>query len=110
MLNITVRCLDNRSSSNNMKTLKTSSSTSVVVIVALLAATIIVTVVGMAIPIVVKPAYAQLDDIGERIGETPELDDIKEKVEEITSSQSLPRLAELGTALPIFRPPPAFAG
>jgi hypothetical protein len=90
--------------------MKTSSSRTMVVIVALLAATTIVTV-GMAIPIVVKPAYAQLDDISE-IGEIeiPDSDDISEKVEEITSSQSLPRLAELGSAIPLPRSPPAFAG
>jgi hypothetical protein len=79
-------------------------------------ATIVVTVVGIAIPIVVKPAYAQLDDIsGEQIVgeieiEIPELDDISEQVEEITSSQSLPRLAELGTILAGPRIPPALAG
>jgi len=78
-------------------------------------ATIVVTVVGMAIPIV-KPAYAQLDDIisGEQIvvgeEEIPELDDIREKVEELTSSQSVPRLPEQATGLFNLRPPPAFAG
>jgi hypothetical protein len=84
---------------------KTSSSRRIVI--ALLLATTIVTV-GIAIPIV-KPAYAQLDDISE-IGEIeiPDSDAIREKVEEITS-QSVPRLAELGSALIIHRPPPAFA-
>jgi hypothetical protein len=98
-----------------MKTPKTSSNRRVVVvIVALLAATTIVTVVGMAIPIVVKPAYAQLDDIsGEQIVgeiEIPDSDAISEQVEELTSSQSVPRLAELGSALIHPRAPPAFAG
>jgi hypothetical protein len=91
-----------------MKTPNKTSSTRVVVI-ALLAATM-VTVVGMAIPIVVKPAYAQLD-IGDQIVgeiEVPDSDAIREKVEEITS-QSVPRLAELGTLLPNPRSPPAFA-
>jgi len=102
-----------------MKTLKTSSRR-VVVIVALLAVTTIVTVVGMTAVVVpassiVKPAYAQLDDIsGEQIigeEEIPESDDIRERVEEITSSQPVPRLAELGTAIIYnIRPPPAFAG
>jgi hypothetical protein len=94
-----------------MKTPKTGSSERrAVVIIALLAATTIVTV-SIAIPIV-KPAYAQLDDINEQVAgeEIPELDDIREKVEEeITSSQSLPRLAELGIALFGARGPPAFA-
>jgi hypothetical protein len=96
-----------------MKTPKKTSSTRVVVI-ALLAATIIVTVVGMAIPIVVNPAYAQLDDdiSGEQIVvgeiEIPDSDAIRENVEEITS-QSLPRPAELGTILIGPRSPPAFA-
>jgi hypothetical protein len=98
-----------------MKTPKTSSSRSrrvVVVIVALLiAATTIVTVVGTAIPIVVKPAYAQLDDISREqiVGEIPELDDISEQVEEIIASQPVPRPAELGTLLGALRSPPAFA-
>jgi hypothetical protein len=100
-----------------MKTLKTSSNRRIVVIVALLAATTtIVTVVGIAIPIVVKPAYAQLDDdisreqiVGGEI-EVPDSDDIREKVEEITSSQSLPSLPEQATGLFNLRPPPAFAG
>jgi hypothetical protein len=98
-----------------MKTPRTgSNSRRIVVIVALLAASTIVTVVGMAIPIVVKPAYAQLDDIsgeqivGEEI-EIPDSDAIREKVEEITSSQPVPRLAELGTALIGPRSPPAYA-
>jgi hypothetical protein len=88
-----------------MKTPKTSSNRRIVI--ALVAATTIVTVVGMAIPIV-KPAYAQLD-INEQIGEIPELDDIREKVGEITSSQPVPRLAELGTATPRLWIPPALA-
>ena len=94
-----------------MKTPKTSSRR-VVVVIALLAATTIVTVVGMAIPIV-KPAYAQLDISREQIVgeiEIPDSDDIKEKVGEITSSQSVPRLAEQATALFGARSPPAFAG
>jgi hypothetical protein len=65
----------------------------------------------MAIPIV-KAAYAQLDDISDQIIgeiEIPDSDDIREKVGEITSSQSLPRLAEQATALFGARPPPAFA-
>jgi hypothetical protein len=93
-----------------MKTPKTSSRR-VVVVIALLAATTIVTVVGMAIPIV-KPAYAQLDISREQIVgeiEIPESDDIREKVEE-TASQSVPRLAELGSLLFNPRPPPALAG
>jgi hypothetical protein len=77
-------------------------------------ATIVVTVVGIAIPIVVKPAYAQLDDIsGEQIVgeiEIPDSDAIRERVEEITSSQSLPTLPEQATALPNFRSRPALAG
>jgi hypothetical protein len=86
--------------------MKTSSRT-MVVIVALLAATIVT--VGMAIPIV-KPAYAQLDDISEQIGgEITSQSDIREKVEEITS-QSLPTLSEQATALFGFRGPPALAG
>jgi hypothetical protein len=90
-----------------MKTPKTS--TRVVVIALLLAATTIVTVVGMAIPIVVKPAYAQLD-IGDQIGEEiPESDAIRKKVEEITS-QSLPTLPEQASLTPLFRPPPAYGG
>jgi hypothetical protein len=95
-----------------MKTPKTSSRR--VVIVLLLAATTIVTVVGMAIPIVVKPAYAQLDDIsgeqivGEEI-EIPDSDDIKEKAGEITSSQPVPRLAEQASATPRVWIPPALA-
>jgi hypothetical protein len=102
-----------------MKTPKTSSGRIiVVVIVALLAATTIVTigmtaVVVPASSIVVKPAYAQLDDISrEQIGgeiEIPDSDAIREKVGEITSSQSVPRLAELGTLLGPLRSPPAFA-
>jgi hypothetical protein len=62
----------------------------------------------MAIPIV-KPAYAQLDDISE-IGEIeiPDSDDIREKVKEVTN-QSAPRLAELASLLPAGRSPPAFA-
>jgi len=94
-----------------MKTPKTSSNSRriVVVIAALLAATTLVTVT-MAIPIVVKPAYAQLDDISEQIGEIPDSDDISEQVEEIISSQPIPRLAELGTVLIPFRPPPALGG
>jgi hypothetical protein len=118
MLNITVPCLDN-SGSGIMKTLKTSSSNRrvvVVVIVALLAATtIIVTVVGMAVVVpassIVKPAYAQLDDISEQIiaeEEIPSELDIREKVEEVTS-QSVPRPAELGIILLPVRSPPAFA-
>jgi hypothetical protein len=75
-------------------------------------ATIVVTVVGIAIPIVVKPAYAQLDDIsGEQIvgeEEIPELDDIREKVEQLTS-QSVPRLAEQASLTPLLRSPPACA-
>jgi hypothetical protein len=96
-----------------MKTLKTSSNRRRIVVIALLAATTIVTVVGMTIP-TVKPAYAQLDDIsGEQIVgeiEVPDSDDIREKVGEITSSQNVPRLAELGTLLLPFRGPPALAG
>jgi hypothetical protein len=78
------------------------------VVVALVAVTTIVTI-GMAIPIV-KPAYAQLDDISE-IGEIeiPDSDAIREKVEEVTS-QSVPRLAEQASALGLVRPPPALAG
>jgi hypothetical protein len=92
-----------------MKTAKTSSSRRVVVvIVALLAATTIATV-GMAIPIV-KPAYAQLDDISNQIGEIPDSDDIKEKAREIIASQPVPTLPELGTILGPVRSPPAFAG
>jgi hypothetical protein len=90
--------------------MKTSSSTSVIVVIALLlAVTTIVTVVGMAIPIVVKPAYAQLDDISEQIGEIPDSDAIRERAEEIISSQPVPRLPELGTILAGPRIPPAFA-
>jgi hypothetical protein len=103
-----------------MKTLKTSSRR-VVVIVALLAVTTIVTVVGMTAVVVpassiVKPAYAQLDDIsGEQITvgeeiEIPDSDAIREKAREIIASQSVPTLPELGTLLPLFRPPPALAG
>jgi hypothetical protein len=97
-----------------MKTPKTTSRRRVVI--ALLLATIVT--VGMAAVVVpassiVKPAYAQLDDdISDQIiggEEIPEVDDIREKVEEITSSQSLPRLAELGSALGLPRGPPAFA-
>jgi hypothetical protein len=92
-----------------MKTPKTSSRR-VVVVIALLLAVTIVTVVGIAIPIV-KPAYAESLDISEQIigEEIPELDDISEQVEEITSSQPVPRLAELGIALGLPRGPPAFA-
>jgi hypothetical protein len=64
--------------------------------------------------LMITPAYAQLDNIsGEQtIGEIeiPDSDAIREKVGEITSSQSVPRLAELGSALLPFRSPPAFAG
>jgi hypothetical protein len=95
-----------------MKTPKKTSSRTMVVVAAFLAATTIVTV-GMAIPIVVKPAYAQLDDIsGEQITgeeEIPDSDAISEQVEEIISSQPVPRLAELGSVLPNPRSPPAFA-
>jgi hypothetical protein len=92
-----------------MKTPKTGSNRRVVIVIALLAATIVT--VGMAIPIVVKPAYAQLDDISEQIGEIPDSDAIREKVEEITSSQSVPTLPELGSAIVLGgRSPPAFAG
>jgi hypothetical protein len=96
-----------------MKTPKTSNSRRrrIVVIATLLAATIVT--VGMAIPIVVKPVYAQLDDIsGEQIVgeiEIPDSDAIREKVDEITS-QSVPRLTEQGTLLFHPRAPPAFAG
>jgi hypothetical protein len=97
-----------------MKTPKTSSSRRVVVI-ALLAATIVTVGVAVVPASIVKPAYAQFDDIsGEQIVggeiEIPDSDDISEKVEEITSSQSVPRLAELGSAIPLPRSPPAFAG
>jgi hypothetical protein len=96
-----------------MKTPKTSSNRRIVI--ALLAATV-VTVTMAVVPVsVVKPAYAQLDDIisgeqivGEEI-EIPDSDAIREKVEEITSSQSVPRLAELGIILLGGRPPPALA-
>jgi hypothetical protein len=91
--------------------MKTSSRRTVVVVALLAAATTIVTVVGMALPIVVKPAYAQLD-INERVGEIeiPDSDTIRERVEEITSSQPVPTLPE--QASPLGRPwiPPAFAG
>jgi hypothetical protein len=96
--------------------MKTSSRRTVVVVALLAAATTIVTVVGMALPIVVKPAYAQLDDIsGEQITvgeeiEIPDSDAIREKAREIIASQSVPTLPELGTLLPLFRPPPALAG
>jgi len=94
-----------------MKTPKTSSNRRIVI--ALLLAAAVVTI-GIAIPIVVKPAYAQLDDIsGEQIVgeiEIPEVDDIKEKVEEITTSQSLPRLAEQASLLFAPRAPPAYGG
>jgi hypothetical protein len=98
-----------------IKTLKTSSTRRIVI--AFLAATTIVTVVGMAVVVpassIVKPAYAQLDNIsGEQIvgggEEIPDSDDIREKVGEITS-QSVPRLAELGTLFFGTRPPPALA-
>jgi hypothetical protein len=102
-----------------MKTPKTSSGRSAVVVIALLAATTIVTV-GMAAVVVpasslVKPAYAQLDDISREqiVGggeEIPDSDAISEKVEEIITSQPVPRLAELGTALGLPRSPPAYAG
>lgn len=57
---------------------------------------------------IVKPAYAKLD-IREQIGgeEISGLD-MREKVEEITS-QSVPRPAELGSALIVPRGPPALA-
>jgi len=90
-----------------MKTPKTGSGRRRIVVIALLAATIVT--VGMAIPIV-KPAYAQLDDITEQLGEITSQSDIREKVEEITSSQPVPRLAELGTILGPTRSPPALAG
>jgi hypothetical protein len=117
MLNITIRCLG-IVVVVIMKTPKTSNSSRrvvVVVIVALLiAATTIVTVVGMAIPIVVKPAYAQLDDISREqiVGEIeiPDSDDIKEKAREIIASQAVPTLPELGTALIGARGPPVLAG
>jgi len=108
MLNITVPCLDMVVAI--MKTPNTSSTRVVVIALFLAATTTIVTVVGMAIPIVVKPAYAQLDDISEQIGEIPESDDIREKAREIIASQPVPTLPEQGTLLPLFRPPPAFAG
>jgi hypothetical protein len=86
-----------------MKTPKTNGR-GVVVIALLLAATIVT--VGIAVvpaSSIIKPAYAQLDDIsGEQIVgeiEIPDSDDIREKVGEITSSQPVPRLAELGTAI-----------
>jgi hypothetical protein len=94
-----------------MKTPNTSSRR--IVVIALVAATTVLTVVGKAIPIV-KPAYAQLDDTSrEQIGggeiEIPDSDAIRENVEEITSSQPVPRLAELGTLLLGPRIPPALA-
>jgi len=90
--------------------MKTNSSRTIVVVITLLVAATIVTV-GMAIPIVVKPAYAQLDDISE-IGEIeiPDSDAISEKVEEIISSQPVPTLPELATLLGAARSPPALAG
>jgi hypothetical protein len=87
-----------------MKTLKTSSNRRIVI--ALLAATIVT--LGMAIPIVVKPVYAQLDDISREqiVGEIPDSDAIRENVEELTS-QSVPRLPELGISVPL--PPPSIS-
>jgi hypothetical protein len=98
-----------------MKTPNTSSNRRIVVI-ALLAATV-VTVTMAVVPassIVVKPAYAQLDDISREqiVGEieVPDSDDIKEKAREIIASQPVPTLPELGTALGLPRSPPAYAG
>jgi hypothetical protein len=96
-----------------MKTLKTSSRRTVVI--ALLAATTILTVGIAVLPAsIIKPAYAQLDDIsGEQVVggeiEIPDSDAISEQVEEIISSQPVPRLAELGIALIPVRSPPALA-
>jgi hypothetical protein len=81
------------------------------IVIALLAAATTIVTVGMAIPIVVKPAYAQLDDISEQIvggEEIPDSDDIREKIGEKITSQ-LPRLPEQASLLPIVRPPPALA-
>jgi hypothetical protein len=98
-----------------MKTPKTNSGRRIVVI-ALLAATTIVTIGMTAVVVpassIVKPAYAQLDDISDQIIgeeiEIPQLDDISEKVEELTS-QWLPTLPEQATLTPLLRSPPAFA-
>jgi hypothetical protein len=99
-----------------MKTPKTSRKRRVIVIAALLTAATTIVTVGMAVVVpassIVKPVYAELD-ISEQIGgeeEIPELDDISEKVGEITTSQSLPTLPEQASLTPIFRSPPAFAG
>jgi hypothetical protein len=62
--------------------------------------------------LMITPAYAELDDISREqiVGEIeiPDSDAIREKVDEVTS-QSVPRLAELGTALIGVRGPPALA-
>jgi hypothetical protein len=85
-----------------------------VVVATLLAASTTVVTVGIAIPIVVKPAYAELLDISREqiVGEIeiPESDDIREKVGEITTSQFLPTLPEQATLLFGPRGPPALAG
>jgi hypothetical protein len=92
-----------------MKTLKTSSNGRRIVVIAFLAATVVTVTMAVIPASIVKPAYAQLDDISNQIGEIPDSDDIKEKAREIIASQPVPTLPELGTALIGPRSPPAYA-
>jgi hypothetical protein len=90
--------------------MKTSIRTMAVIVVASLAATIVTVSMAVVPASIVKPAYAQLDDISETGEiEIPELDDISGRVEEIISSQPVPALPEQASATPRVWIPPALA-